>query len=126
MAEKNIFETFAREHTKFIYFLLAAPVAAIGYVQEDIAALEAFHCAHILLGLAVFSWVLSFGIGCYRLKSMLAGLYKVTQDDLLHDPSANDRQLLAAATKQAGSSAEWQLWSLFAGVPFYVLWVFLG
>ena len=128
MPEQHVFVAFAREHPKFIYFLLATAAAATGYALGDISEDETLRWAHFLLGAAVAAWMLSFGIGCMRLISMLSGLYEVSTDLDPPEPyytyiKEGDRAQLAAATDAASSSAKWQMWCFFGGVAFYVIWI---
>ena len=38
MPERDVFGAFTREHSKYIYFLLAAAAAAIGYALDQIGS----------------------------------------------------------------------------------------
>ena len=107
MSERDIFVAFAREHSKYIYFLLTAAAAATGYALDQIGEAQTLALRHGFLGLAVAAWMYSFWTGCRRLIKMLAGLHEVAQ---LESP------LVPTAVTHAGSSAKCQLGSFILGV----------
>ncbi len=114
LPERDIFGAFAREHSKYIYFLLAAAAAATGYALDQFGEDRTLTLRDALVGLAVALWMLSFWIGCQRLILMLAGLHKVGKGE-----SPN----VGAAMDAAGSSAKGQLrWFLF-GTLSYAVWI---
>ena len=114
MSERDIFGTFAREHSKYIYFLLAAATAATGYALNRFGENRTLAPLDVLVGLAVAFWIRSFWIGCQRLISMLAGL---------HEVGTRDSPTIGDAIDAAGSSARGQLrWFVFGTVS-YAAWV---
>lgn len=117
MPERDIFGAFAREHSKYIYFLLAAAAAATGYALDQVGEDRTLNLTHAVLGLAVAAWMYSFWTGCQRLISMLAGL---------HDVASTDSPNIPTAVAAAGSSAKCQLLSFVIGVALYSLWVLLN
>ena len=114
MPERDVFGAFTREHSKYIYFLLAAAAAAIGYALDQIGERQALAIQDGLFGLAVALWVLSFREGCQRLTLMLAGLYDVGRMESVE---------AGAAVEAAGSSAKRQLRLFMYGVLLYAVWV---
>ena len=117
MPERDIFGAFAREHSKYIYFLLAVAAAATGYALDQVGEDQTLNWFHLPLGLAVAAWMYSFWTGCQRLISMLAGLHSVATTESPDIPEA---------VRAAGSSARCQLKSLVVGVALYALWVLLN
>ena len=114
LPERDIFGAFAREHSKYIYFLLAAAAAATGYALDQIREDRTLAAADAFVGLAVALWVLSFRTGCRRLISMLAGLHEIGRTD---SPD------IAKAIEAAGSSAKCQLRLFMLGAVSYAAWV---
>ena len=114
LPERDIFGAFAREHSKYIYFLLAAAAAATGYALDQIREDRTLALPDVFVGLAVTLWLLSFRTGCQRLISMLAGLHMVGRMD---SPE------IAVAIEAAGSSAKCQLRLFMFGAVSYAAWV---
>ena len=126
LPEQHVVVAFAREHPKFIYFLLTTAAVATGYALSDISdegTLRRAHCGARRRSNGCR--MLSFRIGCIRLISMLSGLHEVSTDFGAPEPYgtyiSGGRAELAAATDAAGSAAMWQLRCLFGGVRSYVI-----
>ena len=117
LPERDIFGAFAREHSKYIYFLLAVAAAATGYALDQFGEYRALACTDVFVGIAVTLWGFSFRTGCRRLISMVAGLHKVGTMDS-PDPKA--------AIEAAGSSAKRQLRLFMFGAVSYAVWVLLN
>ena len=111
MPERDIFGAFAREHSKYIYFLLAAAAGATVYALGELDG--PLSASDTLAALAIVSWMACFWIGCQRLIAMLKGLYEAGTG---HEPDAS------GAIQAAGSSAKNQLWAFVLGVGFYAVW----
>ena len=109
-----IFSTFVVEHSKFAYFLLAATAAAIVYALDNVME-EPHHRWDCLAFGAVILWMLSFGLGWWRIKNMLVKLYK---------PLAGKQKIsLGDITQEAGTTADYQFWTFVGGIVAYGLWV---
>ena len=109
-----IFSTFVVEHSKFAYFLLAVTAAAIVYALDNVMETP-HHRWDCLAFVAVILWMLSFGLGWWRIKNMLVKLY---------EPLAQKQQIsLGDITQEAGTTADYQFWTFVGGIVFYGSWV---
>lgn len=113
MPERDIFVAFAREHSKFIYFLLAttagATVYALGEVDRPLEKVDGFAAT------SVACWMVSFWIGCRRLVAMLKGLFDA-------GTSGGSVNTSGDAMVVSGSSARPQLMWFIVGVVLYIVW----
>ena len=117
MAPRDVFVAFVREHSKFIYFLLAAAAAATTYGLGQIGDVLTLDVWFVILWVpAIVCWAVSFWTGCQRLISMLAGL---------HDIGIAGNATSHAATQAASSSAKPQLIWFLVGAGFYAVWVLM-
>lgn len=73
-SEKEVFRVHREEQSKYVYFLLAASGAAIGFTINQTQVLILSY-TQIHLGLAILLWGLSFYFGCQQLQFSLKGLY---------------------------------------------------
>ena len=64
---------------------------------------------------AVILWMLSFGLGWWRIKNMLVKLY---------EPLAEKQKIsLGEITQEAGTTADYQFWTFVGGIVVYGSWV---
>lgn len=73
-SEKEVFRVHREEQSKYVYFLLAASGAAIGFSINQTQDLV-LSFSQVPLGIAILFWGLSFYFGCQQLLFSLKGLY---------------------------------------------------
>ena len=121
---------------KYGYFLLAAAGAAIAFAVTQTRS-DALAWPHLLVGLAILCWAISFVFGCRFLEKGMAtlrlnmDLIRVQQGQ--HELSGRDPHKMAAGHKalnefmdrardQQAFAFRWQYSMLIAGAAFYVAW----
>lgn len=135
-SEREVFRVHKEEQSKYVYFLLAASGAAIGFAVSQTQGLSITY-SQIPLGIAVILWGLSFYFGCNQLAYSLSNLYanaayfqiqKGNYPDVGSDPN-----MILAATEgiksafesnanKANRSGHLQFIFLIAGSIFFLIW----
>lgn len=139
MSGQNGLEVY-RQHVgaqqKYSYFLLAAVGACVGFAlaQTKDAMLGAYQ---IPLGLALFSWGLSFWCGCAHLRAVQATLY--ANMGLIRMQSGTDplvgrdrasmaygetviREIADSHSSRSARASSWQFRFFIIGVSAYIFW----
>jgi hypothetical protein len=139
MNDENLIEVYRNLQTsqdKYIYFILAATIAAIGFAIMQTQALK-LQFSLIPLGISVLSWGLSFYFGCRNREYYNSTLY--SNYDLLrvqngiHPEIGNHPQKIQAASEgikrainsnsdKANKLGHLQMKAFFIGVFFYLIW----
>jgi hypothetical protein len=133
----ELYKRYATEQDKYVYFLLPAAGAGIGFVVQrtDGALLTLPQCA---AGLAVLFWGLSFWSGCRHIRARLLTVYNNMTLNQLYDGNhpmqpppelfeaivANTNASFDKATRRAARSGRWQFAFLVAGAIALVVWRF--
>jgi hypothetical protein len=133
----ELYKRYATEQDKYVYFLLAAAGAGIGFVVQrtDGALLAWPQCA---AGLAVLLWGLSFWLGCRHIRARLLTVHNNMTLTQLYDGNhpmqpphelfefavANTNASFDSATRKASKSGRWQFVFLVAGAVALVVWRF--
>jgi hypothetical protein len=117
----------AEEHSKYVYFLLAATGAALGYALQKLGG--APYNPLVWFGLAsIASWLLSFLFGCRHLTAIKAAIW-CNYELLKLDRSVHSQKLFEAAyaaiqsnNERANSFFNWQFRLLAFGVVMFTAW----
>lgn len=117
----------AEEHSKYVYFLLAATGAALGYALQKLDG--APYNPLVWFGLAsIASWLLSFLFGCRHLTAIKAAIW-CNFELLKLDRSAHYQPLFEAAYAAIHSNNEranfffnWQFRLLAFGIVMFTAW----
>lgn len=132
----ELFRQHRQGQDKYIYFLLAAVGAAIGFALAQTKG-AALAWSQVPLGLAVLCWAGSFYAGCQRIRFIEASLR--SNADLLqveagrHPNTGMHPHAIAIASSElrsifekqgdgAKAFATWQFALLVAGAGLYVVW----
>lgn len=121
----------AEEHSKYVYFLLAATGAALGYALQKLD--DSTYSPSAWLGLlAISSWLLSFLFGCKHITAIKAAIFCNYELLQIRRKSGSERLVEAAyaaiesVNVQANSFFNWQFRLLALGVVLFTTWrVFL-
>lgn len=73
-SEREVFRVHKEEQSKYVYFLLAASGAAIGFAVSQTQGMSISY-SQIPLAVAVICWGFSFYFGCHQLAYSLSNLY---------------------------------------------------
>lgn len=117
----------AEEHSKYVYFLLAATGAALGYSLQKLDG--APYNSLVWLGLAsIASWLLSFLFGCRHLTAIKAAIW-CNYELLKLDRSVHSQRFFDAAhgaihsnNKRANYFFKLQFRFLAFGVVMFTTW----
>jgi len=125
---------------KYTYFILAVAGAAVALALRETHG-TAFAWPHLLVGLAVLCWGISFFCGCRHLEYVNSTLYAnadllKVQNGIHPEYNANPQIALAAAegireaaksnSHKAGRLGRWQFRFLIIGALFYIGWHIWG
>lgn len=127
---------FREQQQKFIYYMLALTVTAIGYSLHQSSGVK-ISLSQIPLAIAILSWSVSVYCGLTFLKFVIATLY-VNEEHLKaidgeHPLAGNHRekqQIVLEATKEAMESngkkalrlSKWQGRLFYVGMIAYITW----
>ena len=117
---------------KYVYFLLAAAGAAIGFAIQKVDN-RLFSYSLIPLGLSVLCWVISFysGCNCIKNKNMAteSNLLAMTQYDFTNNLSREDQiksiNLYSKFMTRSKRFSDYQFNFLVIGVILYIFWSIL-
>ncbi|MEN6348893.1 MAG: hypothetical protein ABFD08_05760 [Syntrophomonas sp.] len=143
MGDENIREVHRQlrvSQDKYTYFILAVAGAAVALAIRETHG-TAIAWPHLLVGLAVLCWGLSFFCGCRHIEYVNATLY--ANGDLLKvqngiHPEYNTnpqnalvaveaiREAVASNSVKSGNLARWQFKFLIIGALFYIGWHIWG
>ena len=119
--------TYAEEHSKYVYFLLAATGAALGYALQKLDG--ATYSPSVWLGLvSIASWLLSFLFGCKHLLAFKAAIfcnYEMLKLDRAKDPQQFFEAAITAIESNNGKASSffnWQFRLLGLGVVTFTAW----
>ena len=139
MGEENIREVHRQlrvSQDKYTYFILAVAGAAVALAIRETHG-TAIAWPHLLVGLAVLFWGISFFCGCRHLGYVNSTLYAnaellKVQNGIYPEYNANSQIALAVVegireavesnSSKAGKLARWQFRLLFVGALFYIGW----
>ena len=123
-------------HSKYVYFLLAATGAALGYALQKLDAANLDQV--VWLGLsAIACWLVSFLLGCRHIVSIQAAidtnfqLLQLTQGSHPRQPSSQEElsiawtagtQALDSLNRTAQAYFRWQFRLLALGVVMFTSW----
>ena len=128
--QENLFNHFRESQQKYIYYLIALSVAAIGFSVINTKDLGLSYW-QIPLGLAVISWVTSIFIG---FKFLTSDLRLISQNYIYLSNywkfNADQKEKLSELWDQISKESEtqigrlilWQKILFFSGCIFYLLW----
>lgn len=132
----ELFRSFRESQNRYVYFLLAAAAAALGFALRETAGTSLSY-TQIPLGISVLFWGASFFCGCKWVAYLNSSTYS-NMDLLLvesgrHPKLPNNPAAIAAASqgirdameqnsKKAGMYAKWQFNLLIWGAVLYVAW----
>lgn len=126
------------QREKFIYYLLALAVTALGF-SVSVTDKETIHLRLIPLGIAAIGWIISIYLG---LMSIIIGMQfmrtnigllwikeginpnngkKIPSEEILIAYEATVKIMEEHSNKMA-SNFNWQRWSFFFGVIFFMVW----
>lgn len=72
---KEIYRSLQRSQEKYVYFLLSATIASIGFTITQTQDLEGLDYCQLPLGLSLLFWGLSFWFGCRNRSSFNSALF---------------------------------------------------
>lgn len=139
MSSEQQIEIYRQHRTaqdKYVYFLLAAAGAAIGFAVSQTQGAK-LSCSQIPLGFAVGLWAFSFFFGCKHLGYVASTLFanmallKVeagehpevgTHPGYMAAASEGIRSAIESNSDWASRFARWQFGSLVLGAIFYLGW----
>lgn len=123
----NLYRVHAEEHSKYVYFILAATGAALGYALQKLDA--STFTPSIWLGLAaIAAWLLSFLVGCKHITARQTVLFCNYQMLRLQKKSGPPEVFEAAvdafnvSDERATRLHKWQFWLLALGVVLFIAW----
>ncbi|WP_429191223.1 hypothetical protein [Aeromonas veronii] len=134
--EMELYRQVRTSQDKYVYFLLAAVGAAIGFAMNQTQGMS-LALSQIPLGISVLTWGLSFFFGCFHLKYVNATLFtnfemfKIKNGN--HPAVGSHPQLIEAAYQGASAAMEMnngranrygqlQFILFIVGVIFYMSW----
>lgn len=139
-AQSTLYSAHLEGHSKYVYFLLAAAGACIGFAVNKTQTAP-LGWSQLPLGAAVACWCTSFCSGALRIQHMNGMLY----DNLemlrvqrgRHPKAGQHPEMIAYATsrlqermgvtsRKIGFYSEWQFYLLVAGGLFFIAWHILG
>lgn len=133
---REIFRTLRESQSKYTYFLLAAAGASIGFSLSQTQG-AALTWSHVLLGIAISCWDVSFFCGCRHLEYVSSTLYANAEmfniesgrhpgvgnhPEMVQAASKGIRQAIASNSDTASSLGKVQFRALITGACFYVGW----
>ena len=111
---------------KYIYFLLTAAGACIGYAVEKVSGNPALKWNLALLAVCLTSWALSFCLGCRSIRCNEDGLHYNHMLFTAASRSPVDRlaveALLARSFSASNTAARWQFRLFILGGVAFVAW----
>ena len=133
---KEIYRLLNSSQDKYVYFILASSVTAIGFTITQTKTLS-LSLTQMPLGLSLICWALSFGFGCRNREYYNSTLY--ANSELIkvqagqHPMAGNDPRLIQAATKGIMDALQnnsdkislygrLQMRLFLAGAIFYIIW----
>ncbi|WP_368561933.1 hypothetical protein [Pseudoxanthomonas sp. UTMC 1351] len=123
-------------HSKYVYFLLAATGAALGYALQKLDGSTPDWVVWLGLG-AISSWLLSFLLGCKHVMSIQSAietnfqLLQFTDGSHPQQPSSPEElaiawaagnEALTSQNKRAKAFFDWQFRLLSLGVLLFTAW----
>jgi hypothetical protein len=73
--ERELYRVHRETQNKYVYFLLAAVGAALGFALAQTKD-QSLGFSHIILFIALLSWGLSFYFGCKQLQKIMGAMYE--------------------------------------------------
>lgn len=124
--EEIILKRFWQHQEKYVYYLIALSVTAIGYAIVNTKG-EPLKWAQIPLGLSIISWAVSIYCGLSFLRYIGGGLsankdYLVAQKVGLSTKAAGIRIEIESISDRIELLGAWQDYSFYSGITLYLLW----
>jgi hypothetical protein len=124
---RHLNRIYAEEHSKYVYFLLAATGAALGYALQKLDS--ATYNPLVWFGLvSIASWLLSFLFGCKHLIAIKVAIF-CNYELLKLDRSVHSHKLfevtyaaIQSSNEKANSFFNWQFRLLAFGVVTFTAW----
>lgn len=132
----HLYRAHAEGHSKYVYFLLAATGAALGYALNKLDASAA--SGPVWLGLAaIVSWLASFLFGCLHIGKVQATIFSNYQllqlkhgSHPMQPRSAEELEIAKRVTREAVEAKnqtaqtyfQFQSWLLAIGVVLFAAW----
>lgn len=117
----------AEEHSKYVYFLLAATGAALGYALQKLDG-STYSPSVWLALLAIASWLLSFLFGCKHITAIKAAIFcnyeLLTLKRNVHSDMLFEAAYAAIQSNNARANLffNWQFRLLAIGVVLFTAW----
>ena len=133
---REVYKMLREEQSKHTYFLLAAVGAAIGFAVTQTQN-SVISWSQLPLGIAVFSWGMSFFFGCRHIMYVNSNLYanaELINVELGNNPMVGTNpQMIAAASEgireafeensnRSSRFAKLQFYTLLIGAIMFLIW----